>query len=129
GSPWPRWPPPSRTTRPGSPRAGRWSRCRRTRSVPVGDLDADTLDPDSLSASAIEQAGLSDLGPESFREGLELYTESVRAEAQLSELGELSIEAPVVAPLVNRLKVVDSRHHHPEVADEPIDAPIVVVGM
>ena len=37
--------------------------------------------------------------------------------------------AAVVASLSNRLRVVDWGRRHPEVASEPIDAPLVVIGM
>lgn len=84
---------------------------------------------DSLLAEAVAQTGLEDFGPDTFREGLDVYVESLDAEAQLSELGALALPGTITAALVNRLKVIDWAMTHPEVAEEQIVAPVVVVGM
>jgi Sulfotransferase family len=84
---------------------------------------------DELIAEAREQAALDDFGSDSFREGLTVYCASASAEAHLTELGEAAIRANIVGTLVNRLRIVDWSQRHPHVADERIDAPIVVIGM
>lgn len=94
----------------------------------MSDLRAE-LDPDLLLARAVEQSGLDDFGPAGFREGLEVYCESVATEAELNDLGAAVVPTNVVGALVNRLKVVDWAARHPEVADERIEAPFVVVGI
>src|SRR5690349_2555132 len=86
------------------------------------------LDADSLMAAAVEQTGLDDFGPSSFREGLDVYCESI-GEAQLNDLGTMVVPGNVVAALTNRLRVVDWVKTHPEVDDEQIEAPFVVVGI
>jgi hypothetical protein len=85
--------------------------------------------PDEVIAEAIAATGLDDFGGDGFREGLEVYCDAVAAEAQLNELGTIAVRGNVVGTLANRLKVVDWRAQHPEVADEVIDAPLVVIGM
>jgi Sulfotransferase family len=87
------------------------------------------LEVDALLGQARAQTGLDDFGPETYRDGLVAYCESVNADARLSELGGAAVEGTVVAALVNRLKVLDWHRQHPEVADEAIEAPIVVIGM
>ncbi len=87
------------------------------------------LRPDELVAEAREQTGLDDLGPGSYAEGLAVYCESVNAEARLSELGEVAIQGTVLASLANRLRVVDWISEHPDVRTEPVEAPIIVIGM
>ena len=84
---------------------------------------------DDLIAEARGIAALDDFGSDSFREGLTLYCASASSEAQLNELGETAIRANIVGGLVNRLRIVDWSQRHPEVADERIDAPLVVIGM
>ncbi|HEX7095654.1 MAG TPA: sulfotransferase [Acidimicrobiales bacterium] len=84
---------------------------------------------DQLIAAACEQAGLDDFGSDSFREGLAVYCDALSNEAQLNELGLQAVRNNIVGCLVNRLRVVDWSRRHPEVADERIDAPIIVVGM
>ena len=85
--------------------------------------------PDDLLAEAVALSGLDDFGSDGFREGLSVYCASVGAEAQLNELGETAIRANIVGGLVNRLRIVDWARRHPEVAEERIDAPLVVIGM
>jgi hypothetical protein len=87
------------------------------------------LTPDDAIAEACGTTGLADFGSDGFREGLAVYCESVTREAQLNELGETAIGANVVGTLVNRLRVVDWAKQHPDVSDERIDAPLVVIGM
>jgi hypothetical protein len=96
-----------------------------------GDLVTTTdsrLDAEVLMAAAVEQTGLDDFGPPSFREGLDVYCASV-PEAQLNDLGNAVVPGNIVGALSNRLKVVDWGKTHPKVADETIEAPFVVVGI
>ncbi len=86
------------------------------------------LDAEALMAVAVEQTGLDDFGPSSFREGLDVYCASV-PEAQLNELGHAVVPGNIVGALTNRLKVIDWAKAHPEVGDEQIEAPFVVVGI
>ncbi len=87
----------------------------------------------SSAAEFIDQArsqtGLEDFGSDTFREGLEIYCESAFSEASLSDLGVAAVSNAVVTGLSNRLRVVDWASQHPDVADEKVDAPLIVIGM
>ncbi len=86
--------------------------------------------PDQLIEAASEAtAGLTDLGPDDFRPGLDAYVAALDGEARLNDLGAVAVESAVVNALANRLRVVDHRRRHPEVADEVVAAPLVVIGM
>ncbi len=94
------------------------------------------MNVDEIVAEAVEQTGLDDFGSDlipssvvSFREGLEVYVDSLDREAQLNDLGKVALPPAVTAALVNRLKVVDWVKQHPEVQTERIEAPVVVIGM
>jgi hypothetical protein len=87
------------------------------------------LQPEALLADARAATGLEDFGPDDFREGLAALCESVNADAQLNDLGAAAFPGMLVGSLSNRLRVVQWIADHPEVADERIDAPIVVIGM
>lgn len=87
------------------------------------------MDVDALEAAAVEATGLEDFGNPSYREGLTVYVESLDAQARLNEVGALALEANLVGNLRNRLRVVDWRATHPEVADEAIVAPLFVIGL
>jgi len=84
---------------------------------------------DELIAEARALTGLDDFGADDFREGLSVYCASVDREARLNELGETAVRGNIVANLANRLRIVDWDHNHPGVAEERIDAPLVVIGM
>jgi hypothetical protein len=87
------------------------------------------MNPDELEQQASEQTGLDDFGDPSYREGLERYCDALVHEARLNDLGHVALPASLVSALVNRLKVVDWARQHPEVPDERIEAPVVVIGM
>jgi hypothetical protein len=82
-----------------------------------------------LLAEARNATGLDDFGSDDFREGLNVYCESVFAEAKLNDVGVMAVQGNIVANLANRLRVVDWAARHPDVADERIDAPLIVIGM
>src|SRR5579872_2665003 len=87
------------------------------------------MKPAELIAAACEKTGLEDFGGESFREGLEVYCQSASSEAQLNEFGQAAVPGAILSALVNRLRVMDWLKRHPEISDERIDAPFVVVGL
>jgi hypothetical protein len=82
-----------------------------------------------LIAEARQVAELDDFGSDGFREGLSEYCTSASSEAQLNDLGAVAIRSNIVGSLVNRLRIVDWAKTHPDVADEQIVAPLVVIGM
>lgn len=73
---------------------------------------------------AERQSGLSDFGPDSFREGLDVLVDSLSREARLNELGEQFIGHRIVTHLTQRLQVEDWYRRHPEIDDEIIDRPL-----
>jgi Sulfotransferase family len=88
-----------------------------------------SFDPDAFIAAATEQTGLNDFGPDSYREGLEIFCASAESEAKLNEIGQAAVPAAIVGALSNRLRVYDWAARHPEVADEKIEAPWIVIGL
>lgn len=84
---------------------------------------------DELVGRAADATGLDDLGPATYREGLDLYAAALAEEAALSDLGVLAVESAVVNALANRMRVVAHAAAHPEVREEAVDAPLVVIGM
>lgn len=87
------------------------------------------LDPDRFVAEAVAATGLDDFGGDSFRDGLARYCASAETEAQLNDLGAVTVPRAVTAALTNRLQVIDYAKRHPEVADERIEAPWIVIGI
>jgi hypothetical protein len=87
------------------------------------------FDPEALLDAARTATGLDDFGPETFRPGLDALCASLAGDAQLNDLGTVAVPGMIVGSLSNRLRVFDWIAAHPEVREERIDAPIVVVGM
>lgn len=89
-----------------------------------------TMGPhDELLAAARAGTGLDDFGDDSFREGLELLVRDLREEAELNSVGQVSIRTFLVGLLSQRLQVEDWYRRHPEIDDEPIEAPLIGVGL
>jgi hypothetical protein len=84
---------------------------------------------DDLLETARAQTGLTDFGDDSFRDGLERLVRAMRDEAKLNAVGAVAIPHLVVNLLAHRLQVEDWYRRHPEIDDEPIDAPLVGLGL
>jgi hypothetical protein len=84
---------------------------------------------EELLADARAQTGLDDFGDDSFREGLERLVRSLRTEAKLSTLGELALPQLIVGHLAQRLQIEDWYRRHPEIDDEPIERPLIGLGL
>ena len=87
------------------------------------------LNPETFIQAAIDHTGLDDFGGSSFREGLDLYCESVIGDAQLNAIGKAAVPGSIVGALSNRLRVIDYAKTHPEVAAERIEQPWIVIGI
>lgn len=84
---------------------------------------------DDLMTAVTEATGLSDFGDLGFVNGLEVLAASLREEAKLHEGGVIGQSQEILRLLVNRLRYIDDVKKHPEIRDEKIVAPIVVVGL
>src|SRR6478736_122691 len=86
------------------------------------------FDLESVLADARRKEGLEDLGPGAFAEPLGVLLDSYAA-ADLNDMGAHILRSGVVHSLRMRLRAQEWFRRHPEIADERIVAPIVVVGM
>ena len=82
-----------------------------------------------LVTRACEHAGLDDFGGDSWREGLTRLVQTVESAPGVSDGGRDYVYGQFVDALWNRLRVVDYLKHHPEVAAERIERPLVVLGL
>lgn len=88
------------------------------------------FEPGQLLAEASRQAdNLTDYGDHSFRTALDKLCFSLEHEARLSELGRQLLHGKLIELLVNRLRIEDYFHQHPEIEQETIAAPLVIVGL
>lgn len=88
-----------------------------------------SLDLESLIGAARRRTGLVDLGPGDFRTGLKVLLHSLDGEAQLTTIGRVAARKRLAGLLETRLRLVDHRTRHPEVAEEQIMRPLFVLGL
>jgi hypothetical protein len=88
-----------------------------------------SLDEASILAEARAKAGLDDFGDESFREPMGVLLAALDREAGLLDFGRAAQRSRTVDLLVNRLRAEEEIRRHPEILDEEIGAPIVIVGL
>jgi len=84
---------------------------------------------DELLEAARIETGLDDFGDDSFREGLEVLVSALREEARLNDIGEMAIRHSIVGYLGQRLQIEDWYRRRPDIDDEPIDAPLIGLGL
>ncbi len=89
------------------------------------------LDADDLIAQARTATGLDEFGDESFREPLGVLLDALVAEGmpELHALGKMSVQQMMIGLLSTRLLVHDLLQREPEIADHPIESPMVIVGL
>jgi hypothetical protein len=87
------------------------------------------FDPKVLQDEAQRRAGSSDFGDPAHREPMQRLLHALEREAELNPAGRLGQLERIVGLLVNRLRTEESLRRHPEILDQQIAAPIVIVGL
>jgi hypothetical protein len=82
-----------------------------------------------LLAAARAMAGLDDFGDPHFIQGLTVLVDGFRNEARLSAMGEQMAFGGLLNMLVNRLRYVRDLKRHPEIREQLITRPIVILGL
>nr|WP_269142189.1 sulfotransferase [Sphingomonas sp. IC-11] len=94
-----------------------------------GWAERPTLDPDELIAKATVKTGHpADAGESGWRERLAVLCADLEDVATLTPLGRTIAHGQLVAALCNRIRFQALWHRHPEIAEQPIAAPIIIVG-
>ena len=92
-------------------------------------MDDNNFDADAVVADAQAVDGLDDFGDDSYREPLEKLLWSLQHEAQLNDIGRPVLRQRVVDILATRLRVQSYLSRYPEILEEQIEAPLVIVGL
>jgi len=87
------------------------------------------MDPRQLENEAMKATGRDDFGDGAWREALERLVESAMGEARLNDAGRAIFSMQLRDRLINRLEIQDWISHHPEVASEEIEAPLVLATL
>lgn len=86
------------------------------------------LDEQSLLAAARRNTGLDDFGDDDWVEPFRVLIKSLDEEAALSPIGRVMTRGEILMYLEGRLRIEDAYRRHPEIADEPIVNPLLIVG-
>jgi hypothetical protein len=86
------------------------------------------LDEDSLINRAKANTGLSDFGSDDWREPFQVFIKALDEEADLTLIGRLMTRSDILMHLEARLRVEDEYRRNPQIDDEKIVSPILIVG-
>lgn len=82
-----------------------------------------------LMEAAKSATGLEDFGADHFRDGLERLVASAEREARLNAAGRAMFDGQAVMLLMRRLEIEDWYARHPEIEEQEIVAPLMVLGL
>ena len=91
------------------------------------DIPNVELSVSGLLQAAQDATGLSDFGDDSFREPFEVLVKSLNEEANLNAVGRFTQYQRILNILCNRLRTEAWIAKHPEILDEEIAAPVVII--
>src|SRR5882724_1271254 len=115
-----------RASRSSSPKLTPHSGFPQTASVSTAST---RITIDDVVARAVRRAELDDLGPPTWREGLEILLGELNGDDRISDPGYEAVIGRFVDALWNRLRVIDYARRHPEVRSGGIREPLVILGM
>jgi hypothetical protein len=87
------------------------------------------LEPDALIEAAQRKTGLTDFGPDSWREPFGVLVDAIRREADLSGFGYFATRNLLVGLLTNRLRLEALLKQHPEILAERVERPLIIAGL
>lgn len=86
------------------------------------------LDEASLLDAAMRSTGLSDFGADDWREPFRILIKSLDEEAELNLTGRVRTRSELLQLLEARLRIEETYKRHPEIDNEKILAPIIIIG-
>ncbi len=86
-------------------------------------------DEEKLIRKARKKTGLQDFGDDSFREPLRILCELTRSGKVMSAAGRLLMKDTLLGSLMNKLKIQAEISAHPEILEEQIREPIIILGL
>lgn len=83
----------------------------------------------AILAEARRLTGLEDFGPDDFRERLGILRGEWGADTELTALARLTLRNYLVRYAANRLLIHATLQRHPEIFEERIERPLIVIGL
>jgi hypothetical protein len=87
------------------------------------------LDLQAILDNARQVTGLTDFGSDSFQAPLTRYLDGVARDVRFKTGGLTTFRDSIIRHLVNRLRIQEDLRRHPEIHEEDVSDPIVVLGL
>jgi hypothetical protein len=84
---------------------------------------------DAILNVARAQTGLDDFGSDDFRERLAILREDWGSDSELYGLNRIVLQSYLIRYAANRLLIRDTLKKHPEILEQKIEQPIIVLGL
>lgn len=88
-----------------------------------------SLDERSILDEALQRAGRARFADDAFLAAMRVLLRSLEEEGDLNAAGRFAMRTRIVDLLVNRFRMEEYLECHPEIRDEQIGAPFVIVGL
>lgn len=120
----------------GGLRRARWTPPERPEWLKAVNTEAEhfdlpsvvPLDARSLIEAATARTGLDDFGDDDWREPFEVLVRSLDTEANLHLMGRLMTRSDLLITLEARLRIEAMYTRHPEIDEQVITKPLVIIG-
>lgn len=86
------------------------------------------LDENSLILCAKANTGLADFGSDDWHEPFKVFIKSLEQEAELTLIGRILTRTDLLQYLEARLRIEDTYKKHPEIDDQVLASPMMIVG-
>jgi len=87
------------------------------------------IDVETQLKAARKATRLDDFGGDGFLEPLTILVDALERESRLTTLGRISVRQTIGRYLRNRLQIQDHLKMHPELLDEEIRRPLIILGL
>ena len=87
------------------------------------------LDAETLHVKAATETGLTDFGPDDYRERLDVYLTALQEIDGLNGAGIVNFHMQLLQILKNRLLLNDLLARHPEIREIELQPPVVIAGL
>lgn len=84
---------------------------------------------EKILRAAMERTGLSDFGADDFRARLKVLREEWDGDPEITALSRITLHGYLVRYASNRLLIHDTLQRHPEILQQKIERPVIVLGL
>jgi hypothetical protein len=106
-----------------------WLTEGQRQAIAAAEANPIALTEEAVLGAAMHATGLSDFGPDDFHERLRRLIDEWNADTRMLAICRMILFGYLLRYAKNRLLIQDMLKKHPEIHDEPIDRPIIVVGL